>query len=495
MNTGTVVPLPIAAGEAAADTTRGANRGATEDGEAGGFLKLVVQLGQNQGRRGRSEATPSGGAGEGGVLNVGAWLVGEAESPRDGAGDRRASADEGLATRQWDQLALQLALAGVTDPKSLAQLLAAGAGPGQEVQAGVAVAARFANGTATETDIELVRASLALAANGEMPSIPDATMLASLAKATSQADARRAGQPAPETMGRVSVLGRETHLAPVLAVALEGKDPSVARARQPGDTADFALAIGDPNLDSELANPQSAATAIRDARWGPPSPRSDGSPLNPQQPAPGGPAGDEGLPAAGAFNAASAVHADGLFTAGAVGNVVQQIGARVAAEAGTMLGQAARSDATAPGLGQHFGSPIKVIHLELQPDGLGAVRIRLAVKDQTLHLALEVGRGDTASLIQRDRDTLSALLRSAGYLIEGVDVRMAGPNGLAAPPLDGQSGMQMSAGGQSRDSQPEGRPPGAGPQDNSRGSNPGHRQNGEEDQIGRNRGRGGGLYV
>ncbi len=160
-----------------------------------------------------------------------------------------------------------------------------------------------------------------------------------------------------------------------------------------------------------------------------------------------------------------------------------------------MLGQATRPDAPAPGLGQQFGSPVKVIHLELQPEGLGAVSIRLAVKDQELHLSLEVGRGDTATLIQRDRDTLSALLRSAGYLIDGVDVRMAGPSGLAAAPMDGQSGMQMSGGAHSRGSQPEDRAPGAGPQDNSRGSGSGNRHNGEDDQIGRNRGRGGGLYV
>jgi hypothetical protein len=176
---------------------------------------------------------------------------------------------------------------------------------------------------------------------------------------------------------------------------------------------------------------------------------------------------------------------------------MHQIANRVTAEASTMLGKATRPDAPTPSLGQHLGSPVKVIHLELQPEGLGTVSIRLAVKDQELSLALEVSRGDTATLIQRDRDTLSSLLRSAGYLIDGVDVRMAAPSGLAAAPMDGQSGMQMSAGAHSRGSQPEDRSPGATPQDNSRGSNnnPANRHDGEDHQNGRNRGRGGGLYI
>ena len=38
--------------------------------------------------------------------------------------------------------------------------------------------------------------------------MPDATMLADLAKANSQAEARRAGQPGPETMAKVTVRGR-----------------------------------------------------------------------------------------------------------------------------------------------------------------------------------------------------------------------------------------------------------------------------------------------
>jgi hypothetical protein len=496
MNTGTVAPLPIAAGEVAADKARGANRGgASEDGDTAGFLRLVAKLGQDQGRHGRSsDATPPGEAGEGARLNVGSWLAGQVEvSGGEVAGGER-NAGEAPATPQWDTLALQLALAGVSDPEALAQLLAAGAGPGQSLETAAAVVARVANGTATEADIVLVRNALAAAANGEMPSIPDATMLASLARASSQADARRAGQPAPETMGKVAVLGRETHLAPVLAMSIAGQDQSVTRAPQPVEGADVALAMGDASLDPELADPESAVTAIRDARWGS-QPQPDGSPLNLQQPMSDAAAGDEGLPASGTFQAASVVRADAFVNAGAAGSVMQQIANSVAAEASTMLRQATRPDAPAPALGQQLGSPVKVIHLELQPEGLGAVSIRLAVKDQELHLALEVGRGDTATLIQRDRDTLSALLRSAGYLIDGVDVRMAGPSGLAAAPMDGQSGTQMSGGAHSRGSQPEDRSPGAGPQDNSRGSNPGNRHNGEDDQIGRNRGRGGGLYV
>jgi hypothetical protein len=493
MNTGTVAQLPVAAVEAIADKARGGNRNTTgEDADGGNFLDLVARLGQDQSRRDGGKAAFAGDAGERGAFNFGAWLPTDTEVPT--GGDIGASRNNAQALGQWDALGLQLALAGVGDVEALAQLLARSAGPGQAAEA-AAVATRVANSTASEADIAMVRAALAAAANGQKPSIPDATMLASLAKAASQADARRAGPPVPETMAKLSVVGRETHLAPVPVAAMDGQHAQAVRARPSGDVADVALQAGDAKPDAQLAGAQPAVAPARDARRGPQS-RPDGSPSSlPQQALPDAAAGDDWLEAGTAFQAASAVHADGPVNAGATASAVQQIASRIATEASTMLGQAVRAEAPAPGLGQRLGSAVKVIHLELQPDGLGAVSIRLAVKDQALHLSLEVGRGDTASLIQRDRDTLSGLLRSAGYLVDGVDVRMAGPSGLAPAPADGQSATQMSAGGQSRGSQPEDRPSGAGGQDNSKGSNPGSRHQGEDDQIGRNRGRGGGLYV
>jgi flagellar hook-length control protein FliK len=141
----------------------------------------------------------------------------------------------------------------------------------------------------------------------------------------------------------------------------------------------------------------------------------------------------------------------------------------------------------------------KVLHIQLQPDGLGTVTIRMSVKDQTLRLDLEVGRGETAHLIQRDRETLSALLRSAGYLIDGVDVRIADPAGANAQTGSGQANTPMQGGGQSGSSQAEGRSPGErspdGRPQNERGNNAfGNGRNGDDEQAG-HAARSGGIFI
>ncbi len=498
MNTGTVSPPPIAASEAKTDRTRGASRGADESGEAGGFLKLVSKLAQ-EGRGGHGHAKPSGLAGDSGRLNVRAWQSG-AEVPGEevAAGDPDALGDQGLP-QQADNLALLLALAGVSDAASLAQLLAANAGLGQNIDP-AAIAARVANGTATEADIALVRTALAAAQDGGAPSVPDATMLANLAKANSQAEAKRAGKPVPETMAKVNVLGQETHLAPVLAaaavegapIAIDGDDALGARSQSAPDARPTTMA--DANVDAELVDPHTAVTQLRDARWNT-NLRANSSAMGGQTALDAAAATTKEGSGDGVFPAASIARLDQLVNSAPVANVAYQIAERVAAEAGQPLGQAERSELRGLGLTQSFGSPVKVIHLQLQPDGLGTVTIRIAVKDQALQLALEADRGETASLIQRDRDALSTLLRSAGYLIDGVDVRTAGPGGLSAPAMDGQGSMQMQGGGQSRGSLTDGRPQGTGAHDDPAGSGFGNRRNGEDEQAGNTRSHGGGLYV
>jgi hypothetical protein len=51
----------------------------------------------------------------------------------------------------------------------------------------------------------------------------------------------------------------------------------------------------------------------------------------------------------------------------------------------------------------------------------------MSLKDQTLRLEVEVGNAETGRMIQNDRDALSTLLRSAGYLVDGLDVRIVDP--------------------------------------------------------------------
>ena len=56
--------------------------------------------------------------------------------------------------------------------------------------------------------------------------------------------------------------------------------------------------------------------------------------------------------------------------------------------------------------------------MQLHPAELGVVTIRIALRNDTLELQIETDRRDTARLVHADRETLSSLLRSAGYSVE-----------------------------------------------------------------------------
>ena len=90
------------------------------------------------------------------------------------------------------------------------------------------------------------------------------------------------------------------------------------------------------------------------------------------------------------------VRSDALInTSFAGGAVAHQIADRVASEASTLTAQTGRPDA--PAFAVKHEPAVKVLHIQLQPEGLGTVTIRMSVKDQALRLDLEVGRGETAA--------------------------------------------------------------------------------------------------
>jgi flagellar hook-length control protein FliK len=194
-----------------------------------------------------------------------------------------------------------------------------------------------------------------------------------------------------------------------------------------------------------------------------------------------------------AEQAGAALRPDAAVNAGVPpsGNIVQQIAARITSEAAALTTQTDRTDAQSFTVRQD--SPVRVLNIQLQPADLGVVTIRMSVKDQTLRLDLEVGRGETAHLIQRDRETLSALLRSAGYVIDGVQVRVADQAALSAQSPNGQTGTQMQGGNQSGSSQTNARTPDGRPSDGQQNNPFRHGRNGENDQAGHTHR--GGIYL
>ena len=76
--------------------------------------------------------------------------------------------------------------------------------------------------------------------------------------------------------------------------------------------------------------------------------------------------------------------------------------------------------------------PLKVLTVQLHPAELGVVTIRIALKNDALELQIETDRRDTARLVHADRETLSSLLRSAGYSVETMTVRAVDPSSAPA---------------------------------------------------------------
>jgi chemotaxis protein MotD len=141
---------------------------------------------------------------------------------------------------------------------------------------------------------------------------------------------------------------------------------------------------------------------------------------------------------------------------------VQQIVDRIAAQ----LVDAQRSEAqpaqSVRSASLSSGAPLRVLSIQLQPADLGTVTVRMSLKEDTLELQLEAANPETARLISKDREALSGLLRSAGYLIDGLSVQVTEPDRTTASA--GQQGLQgtqtllqSSTQSQSGSSQPDAR--------------------------------------
>ena len=109
-----------------------------------------------------------------------------------------------------------------------------------------------------------------------------------------------------------------------------------------------------------------------------------------------------------------------------------QIADRIARE-GAALADSMRP-ADLPAVRPAASGAVKMLHIELQPVDLGTVTVRMTLKDGVLDLQLDAGREDTARLLQQDRDTLSSILRSAGYHVDAMTVRVGEPDRSAPAP-------------------------------------------------------------
>jgi chemotaxis protein MotD len=497
MNTGAVSQPPIAAGEVTADWSRNAGRKSDGDNAGGGFAGLLAKI---AGNREQGDGVPAPAQEAGGNDRNGGQLLDWLQAKADAPGQEGGAAAVDPAVARPDSGAGGLTDIDVT---ALMQILG-GSGALAGANGLAAMAGRVANGTATEAETALMQAAVTAQEEGETLS-PEQLILASLAK-TARTTEEPTSADIKTTTATLTVLRRETHLAPVAnevewAARLAAAGNRLLRAgaapaqETPGDMQPLQPDTGVERSGEALpANPQAAVTAVRDGqlgtdgRRGAPPGASPAAELQTAADALAG-TGDQVAPE----QAVSIARSDALVNAGvAGGGVAHQIAGRVASEAGTLIAQTGRPDA--PTFAVKHESAAKVLHIQLQPDGLGTVTIRMSVKDQALRLDLEVGRGETARLIQNDRETLSALLRTAGYLVDGVDVRLADPSSANAQTGGGQPNTPMQGGSQSGSSQAEARSSGERPQDERRNNAFGNGSNGEDEKAGHTA-RGSGIYI
>lgn len=97
-------------------------------------------------------------------------------------------------------------------------------------------------------------------------------------------------------------------------------------------------------------------------------------------------------------------------------------------------------------------APVKVLHIQLQPADLGTVTVRMSLKEDALELHIEASQQETAQRLQQDQDSLSKVLRSAGYIIDSAAIRVVEPDRSSVAPGQGsgslsQSSYQGTAGG------------------------------------------------
>jgi chemotaxis protein MotD len=121
----------------------------------------------------------------------------------------------------------------------------------------------------------------------------------------------------------------------------------------------------------------------------------------------------------------------------------QQIADHILKEVAATGSDAVERAVTVPA--QHGAkSALKVLHIQLQPADLGTVTIRMELKESTLSLEVEADRSATADMLRGDQDTLSKLLRSAGYSVDLSTVRVADADRTSASQQLGQGSAQSS---------------------------------------------------
>ncbi|MCM5552071.1 flagellar hook-length control protein FliK [Pleomorphomonas sp. NRK KF1] len=153
---------------------------------------------------------------------------------------------------------------------------------------------------------------------------------------------------------------------------------------------------------------------------------------------------------------------------------VQQIATAVGDDLAALSDPAEGEVATRPAEpARHSSGPLKVLHLKLEPEDLGAVVLKMRLVDKSLELEVVASRQETADLLAKDRDMLTRALRSSGYAADIVTIttstspdsgQMTGDNRSGGQASSGQAGSQAGGNRDSNNAAGGGDRPSARPQ-------------------------------
>lgn len=98
------------------------------------------------------------------------------------------------------------------------------------------------------------------------------------------------------------------------------------------------------------------------------------------------------------------------------------------------------------GTSRHSSGPLKVLHLKLEPEDLGAVVLKMRLVDKSLELEVVASRQETADLLAKDRDALTRALRGSGYSADVVSITTSTSSDAGQTSGDARTGSNASSG-------------------------------------------------
>lgn len=179
-----------------------------------------------------------------------------------------------------------------------------------------------------------------------------------------------------------------------------------------------------------------------------------------------------------------------------VATPLQQLSNRLLATAHELQQAASATPASSVGTEAASAPPVRVLSINLHPEELGSVTVRMTMVAGSLDVQIDAEMPDTAQMLRADSDQISDLLRSAGIQVDGVTVRAASPDFVSTSGGSTSSFFDQQPQSQSGGASSDGR--GFGGQ--RRGDDPSQSfgraaNSGQDDENRTQRGRGAGLYV